>query len=67
MLAPGYVATELTNELWDLPIGQKLVADFPLHRVMTAGTLDPMLLYLPSDASAEVPGSTFTIDDGQTL
>lgn len=67
VLAPGYMATELTDEMWDLPMGQKLLADFPRHRIMTAGALDPMLLYLASDASAEVTGSIFTIDDGQTL
>jgi len=67
VLAPGYMMTELTDEMWEQPMGQKLLAGFPRHRVMTAGALDPMLLYLASDASAEVTGSIFTIDDGQTL
>jgi NAD(P)-dependent dehydrogenase (short-subunit alcohol dehydrogenase family) len=48
-------------------MGKKLLGDFPRHRVMTASALDPMIPYLASDASAEVTGSTFTIDDGQTL
>jgi len=48
-------------------MGQKLLAEFPRHRIMSASALDPMLLYLASDASAEVTGSIMTIDDGQTL
>ena len=34
---------------------------------MDADALDTTLLYLCSDASAQVTGSVFTIDDGQTL
>lgn len=67
VLAPGYMQTDMTKEMWDLPKGQKLLAQFPRHRIMSAAALDPMLLYFASDASAEVTGSVFTIDDGQTL
>ncbi|WP_422059673.1 SDR family NAD(P)-dependent oxidoreductase [Sphingopyxis sp.] len=67
VLAPGYMVTELTDEMWDLPVGQKLLAEFPRRRIMSAAALDPILLYLASDESAEVTGSIFTIDDGQTL
>ncbi len=67
VLAPGYMTTELNEEIWDMPMGQKLLAEFPRHRIMSASALDPMVLYLASDASAEVTGSIFTIDDGQTL
>jgi NAD(P)-dependent dehydrogenase (short-subunit alcohol dehydrogenase family) len=67
VLAPGYVMTEINEEMWDQPMGKRLLAEFPRHRIMSASALDPMLLYLVSDASAEVTGSVFTIDDGQTL
>ena len=67
VLAPGYMVTELNEDMWDLPMGRKLLEQFPRHRVMSAGALDPILLYLASDASSEVTGSIFTIDDGQTL
>lgn len=67
VIAPGYMVTEINDEMWDLPMGKKLLANFPRHRVMSVSALDPMLLYLASDASAEVTGSIFTIDDGQTL
>jgi NAD(P)-dependent dehydrogenase (short-subunit alcohol dehydrogenase family) len=67
VIVPGYMRTEITEEMWDHPIGQKLLAQFSRHRIMSASALDPMLLFLASDASAEVTGSIFTIDDGQTL
>jgi len=34
---------------------------------MAEDSLDVMLLYLASDASAAVTGSSFTLDDGQSL
>jgi hypothetical protein len=53
--------------MWETPYGEKLLGSFARRRIMSVGALDPMLLYLCSDASAEVTGSVFTIDDGQTL
>jgi NAD(P)-dependent dehydrogenase (short-subunit alcohol dehydrogenase family) len=67
VLAPGYMATELTDDLWEHEAGRKLLAGFPRARVMGLEALDPLLLYLCSDASAQVTGSVFTVDDGQTL
>lgn len=66
-LSPGYMLTDLNAELWEHPHGEALMARFARPRLMSAAALDPMLLYLCSDASAEVTGSDFTIDDGQTL
>jgi NAD(P)-dependent dehydrogenase (short-subunit alcohol dehydrogenase family) len=67
VLCPGYIRTELNDAMWETPYGEALLASFARHRIMSVGALDPMLLYLCSDASAEVTGSVFTIDDGQTL
>jgi NAD(P)-dependent dehydrogenase (short-subunit alcohol dehydrogenase family) len=66
-IAPGYMATDMTSALWEIEKGRKLVEGFPRQRLMDIGALDPMLLYLCSDASAPVTGGVFTIDDGQTL
>jgi len=67
VLCPGYIRTELTEAMWETPYGEKMLGGFPRRRIMSMGALDPMLLYLCADASAEVTGSVFTIDDGQTL
>lgn len=66
-LAPGYMATDMTNSLWEVEKGRKLLNAFPRRRLMNIDALDPLLLYLCSDASAQVTGSLFTVDDGQTL
>lgn len=66
-IAPGYMATDMTNALWEIEKGRKLLESFPRRRLMDMEALDPMLLYLCSDASAQITGTVFTADDGQTL
>jgi NAD(P)-dependent dehydrogenase (short-subunit alcohol dehydrogenase family) len=67
ILCPGYVATEMNDAIWETSAGQSLLDGFARRRVMDESALDPMVLYLASDASAQTTGSIFTIDDGQTL
>lgn len=67
ILAPGYMHTDLTEGLAESRTGKALLAGFARPRFMDADALDATLLYLCSDASAQVTGSVFTIDDGQTL
>jgi len=67
VLCPGYVATEMNDAIWETSAGQTLLDGFARRRVMDESALDPMVLYLVSDASAQTTGSIFTIDDGQTL
>ena len=67
VIAPGYMRSEMTQELWDHESGRHLVESFPRRRIMSNDALSPLLLYLSSDASLEVTGSVFTVDDGQTL
>lgn len=67
VLCPGYIATEMNDAIWKTMAGQTLLDGFARRRVMDESALDPMVLYLVSDASAQTTGSIFTIDDGQTL
>lgn len=67
VICPGYIRTELNSDHLDDARGQALVDGFVRKRIMGIGVLDPSVLYLCSDASAEVTGSVFTIDDGQSL
>ena len=66
-LAPGYIQTEMTDELWETDHGRELLASFPRQRLMDPDALDVLTLYLCSAASAQITGSIFTVDDGQTL
>ena len=43
------------------------MGSFARRRLMPEDSLDAILLYLGSDASAGVTGSSFDIDDGQAL
>jgi NAD(P)-dependent dehydrogenase (short-subunit alcohol dehydrogenase family) len=67
VICPGYIQTDLTEGLWDTHWGKKMLEDFSRKRLVPMEALDPILLYLCSDSSAAVTGSSFTIDDGQTL
>lgn len=67
MIAPGYIATDLTDGYFDTPSGTRLKEGFARHRIMDVSALEPMLLYLSSAASAQTTGGVFTIDDGQSL
>lgn len=67
MIAPGYVATDLVGDYFESESGRRLKATFARDRVMDMAALDPMLLFLCSDASAQTTGSVMTVDDGQGL
>lgn len=67
MICPGYIRTEINADWFDTAGGEKQIQTFPRRRLMDEGSLDTMLLYLASDASAEITGASFTLDDGQSL
>lgn len=64
---PGYIVTGINRDWFATEGGQKQVQRFPRRRVMDIDSLDPVMLYLCSDAARFVTGSAFTIDDGQGL
>ncbi|RVT94219.1 SDR family NAD(P)-dependent oxidoreductase [Sphingomonas crocodyli] len=67
VVCPGYMRTELTDDFLSSDKGQALLDSFPRRRLMDIDVLDPTVLFLCSDASAQITGSVFAIDDGQTL
>lgn len=66
-ICPGYIRTELTSDWFDTPGGQKQMNGFPRRRLLEEGDLDVGLLWLCSDSSRGVTGTSITIDDGQSL
>ena len=66
-ILPGYIVTEINDQWFDTEGGRKHMMRFPRQRLMDIDGLDPMLLYLSSDASRFVTGAGFTLDDGQSL
>lgn len=65
-LAPGYFRTDLSAPALDNPdVASRLLRQIPLRRFGAPDELGPLLLYLASDASAFMTGSTLVIDGGQ--
>lgn len=66
-LQPGWIPTEINAEWFASERGRADIETLHRRRLLDTDALDPMLLYLLSDASAQVTGATFNIDDGQSL
>ncbi len=66
-IQPGYIATELAGDWFSTEGGHGQIAGWHRRRLQAAESLDPMVLYLCSDASAMTTGAVITIDDGQAL
>jgi NAD(P)-dependent dehydrogenase (short-subunit alcohol dehydrogenase family) len=64
---PGWIHTEINHAWFATERGQQEIAGQHRRRLLDAGALDDMVLFLLSDRSRQVTGSTFTIDDGQSL
>lgn len=67
MICPGYLRTEINSDWFDSEGGKRQISRFNRRRLMDEDALDGIVLYLASDASKAVTGSTFTVDDGQSL
>lgn len=67
LLSPGYIRSELAGDWFDTPEGERHIKTWPRQRLLDEDSLDATLLYLLSDASRNVTGSDFVIDDGQSL
>jgi NAD(P)-dependent dehydrogenase (short-subunit alcohol dehydrogenase family) len=66
-LEPGWIPTEINADWFASERGKADIDKLHRRRLLDVDALDTMLLFLLSDASAQVTGSTFTIDDGQSL
>jgi NAD(P)-dependent dehydrogenase (short-subunit alcohol dehydrogenase family) len=66
-ICPGYIETEINSDWLAQEGGQKMVQAFARRRVISIDALDDMIVFLSGPASAQVTGSVFTIDDGQSL
>jgi NAD(P)-dependent dehydrogenase (short-subunit alcohol dehydrogenase family) len=66
-IAPGWVETDFTTELFASRWGEKLRDDVPMKRFATVDDLTGLILYLASDASTYMTGSIIPIDGGRGL
>jgi NAD(P)-dependent dehydrogenase (short-subunit alcohol dehydrogenase family) len=68
-ILPGYVQTEMTDELFGEGNkgGDFLLKSFPRRALTPIATMDAPLLFFASDLAAHVTGAELTVDDGQSL
>lgn len=66
-LSPGYVETDLNQDLLTGPIGDRIKGRTPLRRFARPEELDAALLLLASPANTFMTGSIVTIDGGLSL
>ncbi|WP_194903846.1 SDR family NAD(P)-dependent oxidoreductase [Catenulispora rubra] len=65
-LAPGYFHTDLSSGLLASRWGERIVRSTPMGRVGSAEELGGAAVFLASDASRFVTGTTLTVDGGWT-
>jgi NAD(P)-dependent dehydrogenase (short-subunit alcohol dehydrogenase family) len=66
-IQPGYIQTEIAGDFFQTDYGKAKIAAFHRKRMQPIDSLDPLMLYFASDASAAVTGSVIDVDDGQSL
>ena len=67
VVQPGWIHTEINDGMHGSETSTGWIAALPRKRLQSIKSLLPMMVYLGSDASVEVTGGVFTIDDGQSL
>ena len=64
-IAPGYISTELTDEMIAGESGRKWIErNTPLRRTGNVSELDGAMLLLSSDAGSYITGETIAVDGG---
>ena len=65
-VAPGYFRTDLSSGLLDSSWGEKITNAIPMGHVGKPEDLANSVVFLASDASRYITGTTLTVDGGQT-
>ncbi|MEP9377225.1 glucose 1-dehydrogenase [Aquabacter sp. CN5-332] len=66
-LCPGYVETDLNRDFFESEAGAALVRRIPYRRLGRLADLEGPLLFLCSDASAYVTGTSLVVDGGHLV
>jgi NAD(P)-dependent dehydrogenase (short-subunit alcohol dehydrogenase family) len=65
-VAPGYVESEMTQEIPRERLDAFIAARSPLARLGLQQELDSTVVFLASPASGYITGSTIAVDDGMS-
>lgn len=66
-LCPGYIETDMNREFFATDLGKAVVKRVPQRRIGTLHDLEGPLLFLASDASRYMTGSSLIVDGGQLV
>ena len=65
-VAPGYIITDMTNELND-EVKEQLKSSIPLGRLGTPDDVANLVCFLASDEAGYITGQTFNVDGGMVM
>ncbi len=65
-VAPGYITTDMTNELND-EVKEQLKSSIPLGRLGTPDDVANLVCFLASDEAGYITGQTFNVDGGMVM
>lgn len=65
-IAPGYFRTDLSRGLLDSSWGDRILSAIPMKQIGDPDDLANSVVFLASDASRYITGTTLTVDGGQT-
>ena len=65
-VAPGYITTDMTNELND-EVKKQMKSSIPLGRLGTPDDVANLVCFLASDEAGYITGQTFNVDGGMVM
>ena len=65
-VAPGYITTDMTNELSD-EVKEQMKSSIPLGRLGTPDDVANLVCFLASDEAGYITGQTFNVDGGMVM
>ncbi|MEJ8859045.1 SDR family oxidoreductase [Variovorax robiniae] len=63
-IEPGYIGTEMTEDMWDTDYGKALIKRIPMRRLGKPEELNGLLLLLATDAGSWMTGACVPVDGG---
>lgn len=63
-IEPGYIGTDINNQMWDTDYGKALIERIPMRRLGQPQDLDGLFLLMATDASSWMTGACVPVDGG---